>query len=190
MVSASATTSFDNIHQLDITIYFKKSTTTGEFLFSYYEVTMDADKGPNFQKFHTFSIYRETGISLKEAYNLLMGRSVYKRLWTADGDRYYACVQLNLKEGNEKGFRIRQYRSDFDLEKHLERLPIRELQDETLRQSLIISLKKGNLHPVTFVKRNRTEKNWIEASPEKKCIVITPLSVMKIRAENHNSDAE
>jgi len=173
MLSIAGEIQFDEARRLDLSVYFKRSKTTGQFYFSYYTVTIDADEGPNFKKFHTFYVNKGTGMTLKEAYNLLMGRSVYKQQWTPEGERYYAWIKLNLLEGDEDGFKVIKYRSGFDLEKALAQYPIRELQEEEIRRNLIMSLQKGNIHLVTFVKSGRTEQHFIEACPERRCIIIT-----------------
>jgi hypothetical protein len=73
-------------------------------------------------------------------------------------------------------YAIRQFRPDygFDLEKVLKHYPIDELTDEITKATLLTALQRGDLYPVTFVKKRKTEKMLIEANPPFKTINIYP----------------
>src|SRR5882672_1512693 len=139
----------------------------------------------------TFYIFKGTGITLKEAFNLLQGRAVNKNLTNLDGEKYNAWIQLDFgtrTSGNN--YRVRQFRAQYgyDLEKILYTYPIRELQEDELKANLIRSLKKGNIHPVTFAKTNKIEKMYIEACPQFKTISIYSLAVRAAHQLNSQKD--
>jgi ribosomal protein L12E/L44/L45/RPP1/RPP2 len=94
-----------------------------------------------------------------------------------EGQKYNAWIQLNFGEKDSyDNYKVRQYRPQygFDLEKTLQKYPIAELKQQDLKTVLIKSLKKGNRHPVTFEKSNKTERMLIEANPQYKTINIFP----------------
>lgn len=99
--------------------------------------------------------------TLKEGYNLLDGRPVYKNLVSKDGNEYEAWNKLNFKKKLDNGnFEMKQYTKNygFDLENVLSKYPIKELVNEQYKQSLIDSLHRGNLQKATFVGSNGNEE--------------------------------
>ena len=99
--------------------------------------------------------------TLKEAYNLLDGRPVYKNLVSKEGNEYEAWIRLNFKNKLENGnYEMKQYTKNygFDLETVLSKYPIKELTNEQYRQSLTESLHRGNLQKVTFVDSKGNEE--------------------------------
>ena len=92
--------------------------------------------------------------TLKEGYNLLDGRPVYKTLVSKEGNEYEAWNKLNFKNKLDNGnFEMKQYTKNygFELENVLSKYPIKELANEQYKQSLIDSLHRGNLQKATFV---------------------------------------
>ena len=92
--------------------------------------------------------------TLKEAYNLLSGRAVFKNLVSKEGHEYEAWVKLNLKNKLDNGnHEMKQYTKNygFELETVLSKYPIKELTNEQYKQSLLDSLHRGNLQKATFV---------------------------------------
>lgn len=99
--------------------------------------------------------------TLKEGYNLLDGRPVYKNLVSKDGNEYEAWNKLNFNKKLDNGnFEMKQYTKNygFDLENVLSKYPIKELVNEQYKQSLIDSLHRGNLQKATFVGSNGNEE--------------------------------
>ena len=119
----------------------------------------------------------EDGITLKEGYNLLQGRAVYKPVRAERGDPEKAWLQLDFAERNGEGsYHVRQYGKeyDFDLEKALERFSIRELYDPLEKEDLIRNLERGNREPVTLQFGNELQRVSVEANPRYKTISIRP----------------
>ncbi|MBV4357309.1 hypothetical protein [Pinibacter aurantiacus] len=92
--------------------------------------------------------------TLKEGYNLLAGRPVFKHMTNIEGNAYDSWVQLNLKNKLETGnFEMKQYTKNygFDLESVLNKYPIKELTNDQYKANLVDSLNRGNLQKATFV---------------------------------------
>jgi len=167
---------FDEWSNIQATLYFRKADNYDMYYFNKYDALLIYDSDPKRNRAQTFYISKGKGVTLKEAFNLLQGRAVYKNLVDPEGVEYNAWIQLSFSERtpNNTNYKVRHFgdRYGYDLEKALSNYPIRELEDEHLKQNLLYSLKKGNIHPVTFTKSNKIEKMYIEACPEFKMITI------------------
>lgn len=167
---------FDEWTRIEAKLYFRKSDSLDMYFFNKYDAFLMYDDDPRHNKMQTFYVSKGRGVTFKEAFNLLQGRAVYKNLTDPDGAKYNAWIQLSFSERttNLTNYKTRHFgeKYGYDLEKTLANYPIRELQDETLKANLIYSLKKGNAHPVTFLKASKIEKMYIEACPAFKTIVI------------------
>jgi hypothetical protein len=131
------------------------------------------------------------GITMKEAYNLMEGRAVYKDLTNKEEQIYKAWVQLDFKEADTNGnFKLNHYHQNYgyDLETALSKHPIKELQNPEYKKYLIDSLKKGNLQSATFIKDGNENKQYIEANPQFKTINVYDDN--KQRIDNRKSKEE
>ena len=167
---------FDEWSTIQATLHFRKAENYDMYYFNKYDALVMYESDPKRNRMQTFYISKGKGVTFKEAFNLLQGRAVYKNLIDPDGMEYNAWLQLSFSERtpNNTNYKVRHFgdRYGYDLEKALTNYPIRELEDEHLKQNLLYSLKKGNIHPVTFTKSNKIEKMYIEACPEFKMITI------------------
>jgi hypothetical protein len=173
---------FDEWSKLEATLYFRRAGQQDMFFLIKYTAGLEYPDHPDFNRAQTFYIFKGAGVTLKEAFNLLQGRAVYKDLTGDDGEKYYAWIQLDFKiKTAMNNYKTRQFRQayGYDLEKVLNNYPIRELQDEELKANLIRSLKKGNIHPVTFAKPNKIDKMFIEACPQFKTITIHSETILE-----------
>ena len=125
---------------------------------------------------YTFALTDGIKVKLKEAFNLLQGRSVYKEVAPPNDEKFYAWVQLNFRQRDATGnFKMVKFRSHhgFDLTNVLKQYPIQELADRDLKEVIIQALKVGDRRLVTFLKPSgKTEKKIIEANPAFKKINI------------------
>jgi len=179
---------FDDWSRLEATLYFRKAGQHDMYFLIRYTADLQYADNPDLNKAQTFYIFKGAGVTLKEAFNLLQGRAVNKDLTGDDGEKYNAWIQLDFTTRTPMGnYKTRQYRQayGYDLEQVLNTYPIRELQDEELKASLIKSLKKGNIHTVTFSKTNKIEKMYIEACPQFKMITIHSQTVLDGRLHLH-----
>jgi len=167
---------FDEWSTIQATLFFRKSDSFDMYFFVKYDALLICDTIPILTRRQTFHIRNGSGVTFKQAFNLLQGRAVYTTLWDADEVKYSAWIQLSFFERtrDNTNYKIRQFAENYgyDLEKVLSAYPIQELQDEKLKMNLIYSLQKGNVHPVTFVKANKLERMFVEACPATKGVKI------------------
>lgn len=159
----------DNV---SVNLNFSRSKTSDMYFFNSYQVNLQKE-GVEESTNQMFYINKGNNITLREAYNMMEGRSVYKKLSTKDGDEYNAWVGLDFKQTDASGnFKQKQFsdRYGFDLEIALEKHPIKELQGEALKQELMDSIKKGNMVGVTYLKGEVEEKRYVSANPQFKSI--------------------
>jgi hypothetical protein len=111
-----------------------------------------------------------SGVTAKEAFNMLEGRAVYKKnLVNKNDEKYSAWLQLNFSQKDDNGnFKQQQYHQNwkYDLEKNLSKHPIKELADSNQKSDLIKSLEKGNLQQVTYQTEKGEAKWYVEANPK------------------------
>lgn len=149
---------------------FRKSDQTDMYFFNKYRATLKHDD-PTQEKSQTFYINKNTGITTKEAFNLLSGRAVHKELANAEGKPYNAWLQLDFNEKDKHdNFKVKQFHSGYgyDLGEVISRYPIKELSTPDEAAKLLKSLDKGNVQQVTFIREGREEKMFIAANPQYK----------------------
>lgn len=181
---------FGDGKKLEVTLYFRRSEQLEMYFFHKYEARLRSGTDPNIYRVQTFYIHKGTGVTLKESFNLLEGRAANKNMICLEGQKYNAWIQLNFAEKDQcNNYKVIQFRPQYgyDLERVLEKYPIRELDDSELRAPLLRSLRKGNRHLVTFAKPTKTEKMVIEANPRFRTINIYPVR-SKQPARQNNSD--
>src|SRR5688572_30968958 len=100
-------------------------------------------------KSQTFFIKKNSGVTAKEAYNLLNGRAVNKDLTNQEGEKYNAWLQVDWNQkdnhGNHK-FKMIHEAYGYNLENALAKHPIQNLEGATYKDRLVKSLERGNLH--------------------------------------------
>jgi len=165
---------FDGQSCMKTLLHFRRFKSSDEYAFEKFTSTLIKSRDEPIVRWQTFPVIPK-GVTHREAYNLLSGRSVNKDIISPDDDLYNAWIRLDfdhiLPDGN---YKIIEYRPmyGFEIERLLQQFPIEELKVESLRKNIIFSLKKGNQHPVTFLLSKKKEKKLIEACPERKCIII------------------
>ena len=109
------------------------------------------------------------GVTGKEAFNLLDGRSVHKDLVTKEGQPYKAWMKLDFdKKDKNNNFEVKQFHENygFDLKAAVEKFPITDLKEPDKEKALMQSLQKGNVQSVTIEKDGSSHKMFIEADPQ------------------------
>ena len=178
-------------NNVDSTLHFSKSKKTDMYFFNSYQVSVQKENNPDETMKQTFYINKGNNITLKEAYNLMEGRSVNKDLTNKEGQLYNAWLQMDFKQSDDNGnFKIQQYHQNYgyDLEATLAKHPIKELENETYKSNLVDSLKKGNLQSATFQKEGSEQKQYIEANPRFKTINIYDSNMQRV--DNRQSKTE
>lgn len=173
-----------------VSLNFKKSGESDMYFFNSYKVELQKDNSKESLD-QTFYINKGSNITMKEAYNLMEGRSVNKDLTNKEGEVYNAWVQMDFKQADTNGnFKLNQYHQNYgyDLEAALSKHPIKELENVKFKDDLMDSLKKGNLQSATFLKDGNEVKQSIEANPQFKTINVYDGNMKRI--DNRQSKEE
>ncbi|GGA82290.1 hypothetical protein [Puia dinghuensis] len=162
--------------KLEAKLYFSRSATSGFYYFNKYYALLRYADTPDKERAQTFFINKGQGITFKEAFNLLQGRAVFKTLTSKSGIQYTSWLQLDFTLKTQGGnYYFKYFRGRrFDLEKALEKHNIREMGFDTLRATLIRSLQRGNMHPVTIDGPEYFGRHFIEANPAMETINFYP----------------
>lgn len=161
-----------NKSKLESTLHFSRSKETDMYFFNRHDAVLKNDVGTLEQ---TFYVNKGHGVTLKEAFNLLEGRAVYKEITPREGERYHAWVQLDFKQKEENGnYKTKQFHENYgyDLKATLEKFPIKELMDEQKSERLMMSLQKGNLQSVTLNVEGKEQMYFMQANPQYKTLTI------------------
>ena len=127
---------------------------------------------------------------MKEAYNLMEGRSVNKDLKNKEGEVYNVWLKFDFKQADNAGnFKLNHYHQNYgyDLEASLSKHSIKELETPKFKEDLLNSLKKGNLQSVTFVVAGVESKHYVEANPQFKTLNVYNADFQRI---NHRESKE
>jgi hypothetical protein len=153
--------------EAEVILFFRKSDNNNFYFFIKYWLSLQTEQHAE-GLIQPFYIYKGRGITLKEGYNLLCGRAVNKDLENKEGQYYNAWLQLDLSSKEKEGYKIKQYHENygFDLRREINKLPIKELQQNWEKEMLIKSLEKGNLQAVNFEEEGLERKMFIEANPQ------------------------
>jgi hypothetical protein len=149
---------------------FAKSKTSETYFLNKYTATLKGED-PSKDKSQLFYINKGNGVTAKEAFNLLEGRAVYKKLVDRENNPYEAWLQLNFKEKDDKdNFKVQRYfpKYGFDLEKALSKLPVKELDNIERKTEILKSLEKGNTPQVTYQRDAGDEKMFLAANPKER----------------------
>lgn len=167
----------------EVELRFKKSDQSDMYFFNSYHVNLKKDESKQGLE-QTFYINNEGGsITMKEAYNLMEGRSVNKDLKNKEGESYNAWIKMDFKESDSNSnFKLNHYHQNYgyDLEASLAKHPIKELQTPQFKEDLLNSLKKGNLQSVTFTANGTESKMYVEANPQFKTVNVYDGSMQRI----------
>jgi hypothetical protein len=164
---------------MEVTLYFERPIEGNVYSFNRYNCRLRYYEDSTKDRAYTF--YRnKIAPTIREAYNLLQGRSVNKDVISTPHGVYNAWLTLNFREKDSEGNYKLHYsptKNGYQIEKVLEMYPIRELLDEDLKAALLLFLKAGDCCLVTLDRARKSEKVYIEAIPRLKTIGIYPIKV-------------
>ena len=156
---------------MELNLHFKQSPSSDMYFFNSYEARLTKDNGHDMSQ--SFYLNNGRGVTYKEAYNLLDGRSVLKDLTNKEGERYAAWIKLDFsKNAVNNRFETKQFHAEkygFNLASELGKLDLVKLPEEKEKQ-LVQSLEKGNRQAVNFIKDGKETPMFIEANPQFKAI--------------------
>ena len=156
-----------NKKPFEVAMNFRKSDSSDMYFFNNYHASLE--KGKDEKAEQTFYLNKGKGVTGKEVFNLLDGRSVHKDLVTKEGQPYKAWMQLDFENKDKNNnFEVKQYHEKygFDLKAAVEKFPITDLKEADKEKALIQSLQKGNVQSVTIDKDGSSHKMFIEADPQ------------------------
>ncbi|MBX2900310.1 MAG: hypothetical protein KF775_11705 [Cyclobacteriaceae bacterium] len=184
----------DKTEKVTYTIDFRKGDQGDMYFLNRYHATLKNEEDPTKDKTQTFYITKNHGITAKEAYNLLSGRSVNKDLTTKEGQPFNAWVKLDLEGEKDKNnnFKVEQYHQGYgyDLDKVLAKHPIKELNNPELKERIMKSLEKGNTTSVTMMKDGQEQKMHIEANPKFKSVDVYDQNMKRKYQQNEKQGKE
>ena len=165
---------FETNTTLEVRLHFRKCGPESYFLFKY-DACLHYFDQPDKKVRRTFLMMQMVP-TLKEAFNLLQGRSVVKTIRSAQGEDHKCWVKLDFSERDASdNFKMVRYRYDPSFfEKVLDQYPtIIEAEDQNGRSKLLESLKAGNKELVTIrTHKGRRMKRLVEMNPEMKTLKI------------------
>lgn len=184
-------TKFGN-DDLTASLHFKKSEQTDMYFFNRYQVSLMPEQSKEKME-QTFYMNKEGSITLKEAYNLMNGRSINKDLTNKEGQIYNAWMQMDFKHTDNNGnYKLKQFHQNYgyDLMTALEKHPIKELTNEQDKTRLVESLQKGNRQSVTFEQNGNQQKHFIEANPQFKIINVYDGNMQRINSKQGQNEKQ
>src|ERR1700676_454312 len=134
--------------KLSTNLHFRKSENSDLYFLNRYDASLQ--KPAQESRTQTFYLDHGKGVTMKEAYNLLDGRSVNKDLKNKEGVSYNSWLKLDLNNKEENGnYKVVQYHKNYgyDLQSELFKLPIPPMTAEDLKK-LVSSLERGNIKHV------------------------------------------
>ena len=160
-----------NKQKVDYTLHYKAGDNNEMYFFNKYDASL-RDK----EMQQTFYINKGSGITAKEAYNLMEGRAVHKQLENLEGEKYNAWIVIDKENRTENGnFKLRPFTEGWNYkpERAIDKLDIVGIGEEGAREKLIKSLEKGNRHQVTAMKDGKEVKLYLEANPAEHRVNLT-----------------
>ncbi|MES2331145.1 MAG: hypothetical protein V4539_16190 [Bacteroidota bacterium] len=160
--------------QMSSLLHFARSKEEGSdmYFFNKYDATL---KSQTINASHSFFINNKgQSIDLKEACNLLNGRSVFKEVTPKEGDRYKAWLKLDFGgERDEHGNLKMNYFNQnygFDLKEAISRLELKEMGNPDKMEALFKSLQRGDLTDATLIKGGKEIPVQITTDPKFKTL--------------------
>jgi hypothetical protein len=155
------------------------------YFFNKYDATLKDDAN-NHTRAQTFYLDNSKGITFKEAFNLLVGRAVYKKLENKAGEEYHAWVKMDFgSQDSHNNYALKKYNHNYgyDLEKAVRQLPIKDLESENLSKMLMLSLTKGNVQSVDMLVNGKPQRMYVEANPEFKTVNVYDAKMKPLKKE-------
>jgi hypothetical protein len=171
---------FDD-NKIGAKIHFSKKMDLDEYAIFKYEAWTRESSYPFEERKNGFVLNHGMGVTLKEAYNLLQGRPILRDFITTSRVPFCAWMELDFTERDISGnYREVKYsaKNGFDLERVVRMYPIKDLEDENDTHNLIWSLQRGDRIGVTFQKKRKVEKVFIEVNIKTKGLKLIPWKVI------------
>jgi hypothetical protein len=161
--------------KLNAELHVRKSDNSEMYFLNKYDATLQKPGQEN--KSQTFYLDHGKGVTMKEAYNLLDGRSVNKDLKNKEGEVKNAWIKLDFNSKEPNGnFKQEQFYKPygFDLHTELFKLPLPQMPAEKFKQ-MVEALERGNTQKIILPENiiGATSPIIISANPKFKTLDIT-----------------
>jgi hypothetical protein len=170
------------------TLQFRRTEDSDMVFLNRYNLMLKSQQHPDAIKQTFFLGKDDANITLKEAYNLMSGRAVYKEgLTNKEKQEYKAWLQIDFKVTDKNGnYKLHPYNENygFNLEKALNVHTIKELNDATQKERLMESMQRGNRQSVTMMVQGAERKLFIESAPRFKSLNIYDESGKRLKPED------
>jgi len=166
-----AFTSEVNKKPFEAVLQFRKSDNSDMYFLNSYHASLERRNGEKMEQ--TFYLNKGKGVTAKEAFNLLEGRSVFKELTNKAGEPYKAWMQLDLdNKDKNNNHEVKQFHENYgyDLKTAVGKFAVSELDGGEKEKSLMQSLQKGNIQSVSVGVNGESQKIFIEANPQYKTV--------------------
>lgn len=204
-----------NKKAFDATLQFRKSEKSDMYFLNSYKASLEWSNGE--KKEQTFYLNYGRGVTAKEAYNLLSGRSVEKELirklnpeeteqfkaelklppeqrglaenW-GKTPTYKAWIQLDFENKDKNNnYEVNQYHENYgyDLKAAVGKYPALEMDGGEKEKALLQSLQKGNIQSVTVQVNGEAQKMFIEANPQYKTINLYDDKMQRLNQEQRQN---
>jgi hypothetical protein len=168
--SLAATQAY-NKQNVDYTLHYKAGDQNDMYFFNKYDASL---QGKDMAQ--TFYLNKGSGITAKEAYNLMEGRAVHKQLENLEGEKYNAWIIIDKENKTDNGnYKLRPFTDGWNYkpERAIDKLDIVGIHEDGAREKLMKSLEKGNRHQVTAMKDGKEVKLFLEANPAEHRVNLT-----------------
>ena len=183
--------SFDGETTIDATLYFNRGK--GEYADRYYinkyDVVLRYLDHSEEDKKMTVRIERSRfGITFKQAFNLLQGRYVQRKVVDQNQETHlwWLHLEFGMKTVTGNPY-IRYCKGSFDLDKALDAYEIKEIASPEQKEWLCQSLRRGNLQQINLRHANGSwEPTFIYVNPERHAICNVGKATSAGRQRNAN----
>jgi len=150
---------------------FSKGKDSDMYFFNNYKAVLHADRLTS-QPEQLFYINKGKGVTAKESFNLLSGRSVNKDVVLKSGEKANLWMQLDFSERKDNNNVVKTFGENygFNLADTVDKFKISDIEKLGFKDQLLKSLERGNLHEVSFSKDGKEMAGFVTANPQFKTL--------------------
>jgi hypothetical protein len=174
-----------NRKPFEAALHFRKSDSSDLYFLNSYSASLQRSNGEKVEQ--NFYLNKGKGVTAKEAYNLLEGRSVFKELSNKEGESYKAWIQIDFSSKDKNNnHELKQFHEHYgyDLKAAVSRFAVAELKDPDKEKALMQSLQKGNVQSITIEKDGSAPRMFIEANPQYKTVNLYDAQMKRVQKED------